>query len=78
MESITQLHRNEYRLNENYYFDVIHDFPSHSYDCWLHCRTDNRCMYLTTVQDSMSSKRILELLRRKAPQLLAQMQQVSA
>lgn len=68
MESIGQLRRNEYRLNENYYFDVIHDFSSHCYDCWLHCSQDNRCVYLTTVQDSVNSKRLLDLLRKKAPQ----------
>ena len=40
------------------------------FDCWLHCKTDNRCVYLTTVRDSMSSGRILELLKKKAPETM--------
>lgn len=55
MESIAQLHKNEYRWEKDYYFDVVHDFSAHCFDCWLHCKTDNRCVYLTTVRDSMSS-----------------------
>ena len=64
MESIAQLHKNEYRWEKDYYFDVVHDFSAHCFDCWLHCKTDNRCVYLTTVRDSMSSGRILELLKK--------------
>lgn len=70
MESARRLRRNEYGLNEKYYFDVVHDFSSHSFDCWLHSRTDNRCVYLTTVRDSMNSGKLLELLRRKAPEMV--------
>ena len=70
MESIAQLHKNEYRWEKDYYFDVVHDFSSHSFDCWLHSRTDNRCVYLTTVRDSMNSGKLLELLRRKAPAMV--------
>ncbi len=75
MESIAQLHRNEYCLDEKYYFDVVHDFSSHCFDCWLHCRTDNRCVYLTTVRDSMSSGKILDLLRRKAPETVEMLEE---
>ena len=70
MESIAQLHKNEYRGEKDYYFDVVHDFSAHCFDCWLHCKTDTRCVYLTTVRDSMSSGRILELLKKKAPETM--------
>lgn len=70
MESIAQLHKNEYRWEQDYYFDVVHDFSSHCFDCWLHCKTDNRCVYLTTVRDSMSSGKILELLKKRAPETM--------
>lgn len=67
MEWVSNLKNNAYQVDDNYYVDVVHDLNMHSFDCWLHSRSDDRCVYITTVKDSMSQAKILTMLRSRVP-----------
>lgn len=70
MEWNANLKNNEYRVDDNYYVDVVHDFNMHSFDCWLHRRSDDRCIYMTTVRDDMSQASIKRMLQPRIPNVV--------
>lgn len=75
MEWVQNLKNNEYVVDDNYYVDVVHDFNMHSFDCWLHSRSDDRCVYMTTVGDNMSQARILKMLRPRIPRTVKMLEE---
>lgn len=73
MEWSSNLKDNRYPVNDEYYVDVVHDFNMHSFDCWLHSRKDDRCIYMTTVRDNTSQAGIRRVLKSRIPELMKKM-----
>ncbi|MCI1398868.1 MAG: hypothetical protein LKH04_09045 [Lachnospiraceae bacterium] len=70
MEAVSHLKNNTYYYGDGYFFDIVHDAESRTYDAWLYSGKGTRRIYLDTFKDGVSQKRLVSQVRDKVASFL--------